>query len=90
VLFSLPFVGIRMVYSVVSILAPSTALNPTSGAIGLRIGLSFIPELIATLAMVYTGLATHSLRRYVKNTVEGRVQRPHRNINDPSKMERGP
>jgi hypothetical protein len=89
VLFSLPFTGIRMMYGVVSILAPSKNLNPTNGAIGFRISLSFIPELIAILAFVYVGLATHTLRRDIKNTVEREVQPAHRYREDPSKLERG-
>jgi hypothetical protein len=67
-----------MVYSVISILAPSQNLNPITGAIGLRIGLNFIPELIAILAFVCVGLATHNLRRTVKDTPEGEVQILHR------------
>ncbi len=87
VLFSLPFAGIRMVYSVVSILAPSKNLNPTNGAIGFRVGLSFIPELIAILAFVYVGLATHMLRRGVKNTVEGQIRSVHGSRGEASKLE---
>ncbi|KAE9380391.1 hypothetical protein N431DRAFT_522467 [Stipitochalara longipes BDJ] len=89
VLFSLPFAGIRMVYSVISILAPSKSLNPTTGAIGLRIGLSFIPELIAILALTYVGLATHKLRRDVKGAGEGQARSTRLSRRDPSKLERG-
>jgi hypothetical protein len=79
-----------MMYSVISILAPSKSLNPTSGSYGLRIGLSFIPELIAMLALVYAGLTTHTLRREVKNTIEGEMEPTHRSKNNPSQLERGP
>jgi len=89
VLFSLPFAGIRMVYSVISIVAPSKSLNPTTGAVGLRIGLSFIPELIAILALTFAGLATHTLRREVKQTREGQVLSVHGGGRDDSKLERG-
>lgn len=78
-----------MMYSVVSILAPSKNLNPTTGAVGFKTGLSFLPELIAILAFVYVGLATHSLRRDGKNAFEGEVQRSHQIGEDPSKLERG-
>ena len=84
-LFSLPFVGIRMIYTVISILAPSTSLNPISGAIGLRIGLSFIPELVAILAYVYAGLTTHMLRRDMKRICQRAAPRAYENI----QMERG-
>lgn len=89
VLLSLPFIGIRMMYSVISILAPSKSLNPTSGSVGIRVGLSFIPELIAMLALVYAGLATLTLRREVKNTVEGEMHSAPRSRDNPSKLERG-
>jgi hypothetical protein len=76
-------------YSVISILAPSKSLNPTSGSIGLRIGLSFVPELIAVLVLVCAGLATHTLRREVKNTIEGERHFAHPSRDNPSKLERG-
>ncbi len=63
-----------MIYSVISILAPSKNLNPITGAIGYKIGLSFIPGLIVIRAFVTVGLATIDLRRVVKDTLEGQVQ----------------
>jgi hypothetical protein len=78
-----------MMYSVISILAPSKSLNPTSGSLGLRVGLSFIPELIAMLALVYVGLATHTLRREVKDTGEREMHSAPQSRDNPSKLERG-
>jgi len=78
-----------MVYAVVSIIAPSKNLNPITGAIGFRIGLSFIPELIAILALTFVGLATHTLRREVKTTIGGQVRAIDMGRRDPSKLERG-
>jgi hypothetical protein len=58
-----------MLYSIISILAPSKSLNPENGTMGLKIGLSFIPELIAILGFAFVGLATHKLQRAVKETL---------------------
>jgi len=87
VLFSLPFAGIRMLYSVISILSPSKSLNLESGAIGLKIGLSFIPELIVILAFLFVGLATHRLRSMVKKALRHEVQSNQGYRARPSKME---
>jgi hypothetical protein len=76
-------------YSVISILAPSKSLNPTRGSTGLKVGLSFIPELIAMLALVYAGLVTHKLRREVKNTVEEDMHSAPQSRDNPSKLEGG-
>lgn len=56
-----------MLYSVISILAPTKELNPVTGAIGLRIGLEFMPELIIVIAFVVVGLATRDIRREAAN-----------------------
>lgn len=79
-LFSLPFIGLRMMYSVISILAPSSSLNPIGGAIGLRIGLSFMPELISVLAYIYAGLVTHTLNRAVKTVNKRAAPRTFENL----------
>jgi len=42
------------------------------------------------LALVYAGLTTHTLRREVKNTIEGEMEPTHRSKNNPSQLERGP
>ncbi|CZR51469.1 uncharacterized protein PAC_01345 [Phialocephala subalpina] len=62
-LFALPFVGMRMMYSTISILAPSKNLSPVNAALGLRLGLSFIPELIAVIGFVVVGILTRNVRR---------------------------
>jgi protein-S-isoprenylcysteine O-methyltransferase Ste14 len=77
-----------MLYSVLSILAPSKSLNPESGAIGLKIGLSFIPELIAMLGLVFVGLATLNLRRMVEEARGRGVQSSHEYRERRSKVER--
>jgi hypothetical protein len=53
----------RVLYSTVALLAPSKSLNPVSSAIGLKLGLSFIPELLAVIAFVVVGFVTRNVRR---------------------------
>jgi hypothetical protein len=76
-----------MLYSVISILAPSKSLNPESGATRLKIGLSFVPELIAMLGLVFVGLATHNLRRMVEDTLGQGVQSSHEYREQRSKVD---
>ncbi|KAE8448754.1 hypothetical protein EG329_008970 [Mollisiaceae sp. DMI_Dod_QoI] len=70
-LFALPFVGIRVMYSTIAILAPSKNLSVMNTALGLKLGLSFIPELIAAIALVVVGLLTRRVGR-VQRDVESR------------------
>ncbi|PVH85002.1 hypothetical protein DL98DRAFT_584059 [Cadophora sp. DSE1049] len=74
VLFSLPFVCVRLIYSVVSIFSPSKDLNPVSGSLGLRIGLSFLMELITVIGFTLVGLATHGIRRQVQPSKHTRMR----------------
>lgn len=50
-------------YSTVSILAPSKSLSPVNAAIGLRVGLSFIPELVAVILLIVGGIITRDVRK---------------------------
>lgn len=52
-----------MMYSTVSILAPSKSLSPVNASVGLRVGLSFIPELIVVIGFVVAGILTRHVRR---------------------------
>lgn len=74
VLFSLPFVSIRLIYNVVSIFSPAKDLNPVSGSLGLKIGLSFLMELITVVAFTLVGLATHRIRRQVEPNKHTRMR----------------
>jgi hypothetical protein len=89
VILSLLFTGIRMVYSVVAILSSSKSLNPITGDIGYRVGLSFIPELIVIIILVHIGMATLNLRRDVKNDVGRQKQSHYGRRNSPSTLEGG-
>ncbi len=61
VLFTLPFAGIRILEATVAILAPSKNLSLSYAVIGLKVGLSFVPELIAALALLAGGLITRNV-----------------------------
>lgn len=58
--FSLVFIGIRVFYSLVTLTTRKAYLNPTTGALPIRVILGFLPELIATIAFVAAGLSTQS------------------------------
>lgn len=58
-------------YSTIAILAPSKNLSVVNAALGLKLGLSFIPELIAAIALVVVGLLTRQVRR-VQTDAESR------------------
>ncbi|RDL41039.1 Uncharacterized protein BP5553_01018 [Venustampulla echinocandica] len=72
VLLSLPFTGIRVLYSTVSIFSDNASLNPVTGSIGLRVGLSFIPELVSALMFILVGLATRQVMGIARYRGDGR------------------
>lgn len=76
VLFNLLFTGIRIMYSVITIFTRIQDLaNPP---IGLRVGLSFIPELISVLCLVVVGFVTKNVSHIVKEEEAVRLMtRPH-------------
>jgi hypothetical protein len=61
ILVSLPFTVARLMDSALGILHPTKSLNPLIGSLGLKLGLSFIPELIATLILVVVGIWTRNV-----------------------------
>lgn len=64
ILFTLIFTGIRTTYSVVMIFTRIREFaNPP---IGLRVGFTFIPELISVFSFVGVGFLTKDIRRKVK------------------------
>ena len=48
-----------MIYSVVYIFTRSASLNPVTGSLGIRVGLSPVPELLTVLIFVITGILTN-------------------------------
>ncbi|RLM00021.1 hypothetical protein CFD26_107463 [Aspergillus turcosus] len=56
--FSLVFIGIRVFYSLVALCTQRASLNPVTGSLAIRVVLSFLPEVIATLAYIFAGMKT--------------------------------
>ncbi|KAI9760535.1 MAG: hypothetical protein M4579_001620 [Chaenotheca gracillima] len=63
VILSLPFTGIRVLYSVVALLSESPKLNPATGVLGLTVGLNLVPQLISILIFIVAGWVTLGIRR---------------------------
>jgi heme/copper-type cytochrome/quinol oxidase subunit 2 len=61
VVFALPFVGIRIIASLVYFTTQNQALNPVTGELGYKIGLNFIEELIISVSFVLVGVATRNI-----------------------------
>jgi hypothetical protein len=61
ILISIPFIGLRLMDSVLGIVHPTQNLNPMTGSLGLKLGLSFIPELIAVLVLISAGILTRNV-----------------------------
>ncbi|KAE9366502.1 hypothetical protein N431DRAFT_487090 [Stipitochalara longipes BDJ] len=70
-LATLPFTLIRLIYSIVYVFTRSSKLNPVTGSLGIRVGLSLIPELLTALIFVFAGLVT-TPGRAVKDVGEHR------------------
>jgi hypothetical protein len=59
---TLPFTLVRLIFSTISIFTQKLEWNPFLGKLGIRIGMSFLPELITILIFVVVGLATAKLK----------------------------
>jgi hypothetical protein len=66
---TIPSAGIRVLYSLLSIFAPSKSLNPVDDAVKLRIGLEFVQEMIVVVVLVVAGLMTRDINN-AKNSEE--------------------
>ncbi|KUI73142.1 hypothetical protein VM1G_08770 [Cytospora mali] len=64
VIFSLVFVGIRVIYSLVAFTTQEAYLSPVNGSLTIRVLLRFLPELIATLSFIFAGIQTRRLHQY--------------------------
>lgn len=58
VCFSMVFIGVRVLYSLVAMCTQQASLNPITGSLAVRVVLSFLPELIAAIAYVAAGVKT--------------------------------
>lgn len=63
VLLAIPFLGIRIMVSLVYFATQNQALNPVTGEIGYKVGLGFVEELIISIAFVVVGVATRNIGR---------------------------
>jgi len=75
VLVTIPFTGIRTVYSATAFLSGSANLNPVTGSLGFRVGLSFVPELISALVFLVAGIITHEILRTIREDHEVKTGR---------------
>ncbi|OAA65878.1 hypothetical protein SPI_02665 [Niveomyces insectorum RCEF 264] len=63
VVFALPFIGIRLFYSIVALTTRKPYLSPVSGALTIRVLLSFLPEVITVLGFLVAGFKTRNAAR---------------------------
>ncbi|KAJ5988363.1 integral membrane protein [Penicillium waksmanii] len=59
---ALLFIGIRVIYSLVAVCTQRRDLSPVYGKTDIRVILMFLPEVLATIAMITVGLRTRKLR----------------------------
>ena len=80
VVVSLAFIGARVFYSVVTISTGNPNLNPTTGNLAIRVVLSFLMELIATIIYVAVGIKTQGAAQLMedKESCEYSIPQPQR------------
>ncbi|KPM36553.1 hypothetical protein AK830_g10012 [Neonectria ditissima] len=62
VLFSVVFIGIRLIYTLVAMTSGSGSLNPGSASLAVQVCLTMLPELLAALAFLAVGVCTRNVR----------------------------
>lgn len=70
VISSLPLIGMRVSYSAASIFNGERHLSPSTGDLGYRVCLGFLPELGVVMIFVLVGLWTRDMRRVAKSEME--------------------
>ncbi|RSL61469.1 hypothetical protein CEP54_006270 [Fusarium duplospermum] len=63
VLIALPFVGIRVLATFIYVISENQSLSAMTGAIGTRVGLYIVEEIVATLVLVGAGVVTRDIRK---------------------------
>jgi hypothetical protein len=66
VLASLIFYGIRVTYSLVAVSTQKKSLSPINGSLAVRVILSFLPELIMTVILLFAGYKTKNVVQMAK------------------------
>ncbi|ETS76270.1 hypothetical protein PFICI_11657 [Pestalotiopsis fici W106-1] len=61
VLFAIPFLGIRILVSLVYFATMNQDLSPVTGKMGYKVGLGFIEELLISIAFVAAGIMTRNI-----------------------------
>jgi hypothetical protein len=69
--FSLPFITIRAIYSVVYSFDTSPSVNPITGVFAVKLVLIFLVQLLATLCIVVGGVMTRNIRIENENVLSG-------------------
>ncbi|KAK6001685.1 hypothetical protein QM012_002175 [Aureobasidium pullulans] len=54
--FAVPWIGVRVIYTLVAFTTQRISLNPITGTLAVRVVLGLVPELIATLSFLAGGL----------------------------------
>jgi hypothetical protein len=65
ILLAIPFLGIRIVTSLVYFTTQNQALNPVTGDLGYRVGLGFIEELVISIAFLVVGVTSRNIGKAV-------------------------
>ncbi|KAK8030175.1 hypothetical protein PG993_011466 [Apiospora rasikravindrae] len=55
---ALPFIGVRVLCSLVALMTRRAYLNPSTGALSIRVVVVFLPELVACPVLIAAGVAT--------------------------------
>lgn len=63
---ALVFVGIRVIYTLVAFVTQNKSLSPSTGTLAVRVVLSLLPELAATLIFIAAGFITKDARSDIK------------------------
>lgn len=71
----MPFIGIRVLYSLVAFVSQTPSLNPATGSVGVHVGLILVPELIATMILLVFGWRTRNGRSLEKDSENGNAIR---------------
>ncbi|KAI3325439.1 hypothetical protein HD806DRAFT_447913 [Xylariaceae sp. AK1471] len=67
VALAMPFLGIRLLTSLVYFFTDDPVLNPVTGSVGLKVGLEIIEELVVSLVYIVAGLKTRNIGRVVQH-----------------------
>ena len=76
---ALIIIGIRVVYTLVAFVTQDKSLSPTDGSLAVRVVLSLLTELIATLIFIAGGIVTMNARQQAKSQSSDESWKPVKN-----------